>query len=182
MNKTMLPNLITALRIAGTAGLLFTVPLTPLFFVIYTLCGLSDMLDGWLARHTGAASDFGARLDSIADLLFYTVMLAKLIPVLWQLLPGVFWALLGAVLLIRLCAYGVAAVRYGRFAALHTYMNKLTGAAVFLLPYILRLPFAPAYCWAVWAVAALASTEELLLHAVGGEYNPNKKTIFKIEK
>ena len=182
MNKTTLPNLITALRIAGTAGLLFTVPLTPLFFVIYTLCGLSDVLDGWLARHTGAASDFGARLDSIADLLFYTVMLAKLIPVLWQLLPGVFWALLGAVLLIRLCAYGVAAVRYGRFAALHTYMNKLTGAAVFLLPYILRLPFAPAYCWAAWAVAALASTEELLLHAVGGECNPNKKTIFKIEK
>ena len=31
MNKTTLPNLITALRIAGTAGLLFTVPLTPLF-------------------------------------------------------------------------------------------------------------------------------------------------------
>ena len=113
MNKTTLPNLITALRIAGTAGLLFTVPLTPLFFVIYTLCGLSDVLDGWLARHTGAASDFGARLDSIADLLFYTVMLVKLMPVLWQLLPGVFWALLGAVLLIRLCAYGVAAVRYG---------------------------------------------------------------------
>ena len=110
----MLPNLITALRIAGTAGLLFTVPLTPLFFVIYTLCGLSDVLDGWLARHTGAASDFGARLDSIADLLFYTVMLAKLMPVLWQLLPGAFWALLGAVLLIRLCAYGVAAGRYGR--------------------------------------------------------------------
>lgn len=182
MNKAKLPNIITSLRIAGTAGLLFTVPLTPLYFAIYTLCGLSDVLDGWLARHTGAASDFGARLDSIADLLFYTVMIIKLMPILWQLLPGAFWVLLGAVLLIRLSAYGVAARRYGRFAALHTYMNKLTGAVVFLLPYVLRLPFAPVWCCAVCGVSALASTEELLIHALGGEYNANRKTILKIKK
>lgn len=182
MNKTKLPNLITTLRIAGTAGLLFTLPLTPLYFVIYTLCGLSDALDGWLARHTGTASDFGAKLDSIADLFFYTVMLLGLMPILWRLLPGLFWVLLGAVLLIRLCAYAVAAGRYGRFAALHTYMNKLTGAAVFVLPYFLRLPFAPAYCWAVCGIAALASTEELLIHVRGGEYNADRKTIFRIKK
>ena len=109
-------------------------------------------------------------------------MIIKLLPILWQLLPGAFWALLGAVLLIRLSAYGVAARRYGRFAALHTYMNKLTGAVVFLLPYVLRLPFAPAWCWAVCGVAALASTEELLIHALGGEYNANRKTILKIKK
>ena len=69
-----------------------------------------------------------------------------------------------------------------RFAALHTYMNKLTGAAVFVLPYFLRLPFAPAYCWAVCGIAALASTEELLIHLRGGEYNANKKTIFELRK
>ena len=78
MTKEKLPNLITALRIAGTAGLIFAQPLTPLYFVIYTLCGLSDVLDGWLARHTGSASDFGARLDSLADLFFYTVMIVGL--------------------------------------------------------------------------------------------------------
>ncbi len=182
MNKAKLPNLITSLRIAGTAGLIFAVPLTPLYFVIYTFCGLSDVLDGWIARHMGTASDFGARLDSIADLFFYTVMIIQLLPILWQLLPGAFWVLLGEVLLIRLSAYGVAARRYGRFAALHTYMNKLTGAVVFLLPYVLRLPFAPVYCWTVCGVAALASTEELLIHAVGGEYNANRKTILKIKK
>ena len=97
MNKARLPNLITSLRIAGTAGLIFAVPLTPLYFVIYTFCGISDILDGWLARHTGTASDLGARLDSIADLFFYTVMIIQLLPILRQLLPGAFWVLLGAV-------------------------------------------------------------------------------------
>ena len=70
MNKAKLPNIITSLRIAGTAGLLFALPLTPLYFAIYTFGGLSDVLDGWIARHMGTASDFGARLDSIADLFF----------------------------------------------------------------------------------------------------------------
>ena len=42
---------------------------------IYTFAGLTDVLDGWLARKTGRASEFGARLDSVADLLFYSVLL-----------------------------------------------------------------------------------------------------------
>lgn len=29
-----------------------------------------SLLDGWLARHMGTASDLVARLDSIADLFF----------------------------------------------------------------------------------------------------------------
>ena len=182
MTKEKLPNLITALRIAGTAGLIFAQPLTPLYFVIYTLCGLSDVLDGWLARHTGSASDFGARLDSLADLFFYTVMIVGLMPVLWALLPPAFWWMLGGVLLIRLGAYTAAALRYRRFAALHTYMNKLTGAVVFLLPYMLKLPVAPVWCWGTCAVAALASTEELLIHVRSGDYDANRKTIFRIKK
>ena len=49
------------------------------FYAVYTLAGLTDALDGWMARRTGTASDFGARLDSIADLLFYGALLIRLI-------------------------------------------------------------------------------------------------------
>ena len=57
-------NSITLLRIVGSIGLLFPAPMSPLFLGIYTLTGLTDVLDGWLARKTGTTSDFGARLDS----------------------------------------------------------------------------------------------------------------------
>ena len=63
-------NGITLLRIVGTVVLLFSAPMSPLFLWIYTLTGLTDMPDGWIARKTGTADDFGARFDSIADLLF----------------------------------------------------------------------------------------------------------------
>ena len=78
---------VTSVRIAATISLIF-LPLRSVgFLAVYTLTGLTDVLDGWLARKTGTASDFGARLDSIADLLFYGVVLLRLVPILWQKMP-----------------------------------------------------------------------------------------------
>ena len=70
----VLPNFVTGLRMVGTFLLLFTKAFSPAFYVVYSICGISDVLDGFLARRTGTASEFGARLDSVADLLFYTVL------------------------------------------------------------------------------------------------------------
>ena len=84
-------DIITLLRIFGTVLLLLFKPLTPGFFCVYALTGLTDVLDGWIARKTKTAGEFGARLDSIADLLFYTVMLIRLLPVLLSKLPNEIW-------------------------------------------------------------------------------------------
>ena len=65
-----LPNIITALRIAGSIGLLFCNVAGWQFWTLYVLCGLSDMVDGWLARRLHAESKTGSILDSIADLVF----------------------------------------------------------------------------------------------------------------
>ena len=174
-------NGITLLRIIGTVGLLFVKPISPLFLGIYTFTGLTDILDGWIARRTGTASDFGARLDSIADLLFYAVILIELVPVLWVILPQTIWYAAAAVLLIRIGSYLTAAIKYRRFASLHTYLNKLTGAAVFLLPYMLIVTSGEIYSWAVCGTAFLASLEELIIHILSKRYNPDRKSIFQSE-
>ena len=173
-----LPNCITVLRMAGTLCLLFLRPLSTGFFVFYTLSGLTDVLDGWLARRTGTASCFGAKLDSIADLLFYTVVLVRIVPFLWLSLPREVWYAVGVVLILRLSAYLATAVRSRRFASLHTWLNKLTGAAVFLIPYVLFLPLAPLFCFAVCGIAAVAALEELLIHLCEKEYHPDTKGLW----
>ena len=81
----------TSVRIAASLVLLFIPLRSAGFLAVYTLTGLTDALDGWLARKTGTASDFGARLDSIADLLFYAVLLFRFSPVLWRALPAEIW-------------------------------------------------------------------------------------------
>lgn len=120
-------DILTLLRMVGTALLAALKPLSGGFFFLYALTGVTDVLDGWIARKTNTESDFGARLDSAADLLFYAVMLLRVFPALWQALPGSIWYAVAFIVLVRLAAYLTAAVKYRRFASLHTYLNKFTG-------------------------------------------------------
>lgn len=171
------PNALTMTRIAGAAVLLFFPPLTVVFFILYTVCGVSDALDGLIARATKQTSEFGAKLDSIADLLFYAAMILKILPLLAETLPAWLWCGIGAALLLRLCTYLTVAVKYRRFAAQHTYLNKLTSVMMFLLPYMMVWGITVVYCTAECFVAALAAAEELLIHLRSREYDPDKKTI-----
>lgn len=60
--------------------------------------------------------------------------------------------------------YAVAAIKYRHFASLHTRLNKLTGAAIFLLPYVLAVSTGVGYSWAVCILAFVAPLEELIIH------------------
>ncbi|MBO7132534.1 MAG: CDP-alcohol phosphatidyltransferase family protein, partial [Bacteroidales bacterium] len=44
------PNFITLSRIAGSLGLLFCDVAGMAFWVLYVLCGITDIADGWVAR------------------------------------------------------------------------------------------------------------------------------------
>ena len=171
-------DILTLLRMAGTAFLAALKPLSGGFFLLYALTGVTDVLDGWIARKTNTECDFGARLDSAADLLFYAVMLLRVFPALWQALPGSIWYAVAFIVLVRLAAYLTAAVKYRRFASLHTYLNKFTGFAVFLIPFSLLTDYACVFCWSVSAVAMVSSLEELVLHLQSRVYNPNTKSFF----
>ena len=169
---------VTSTRIVFSFVLLMLPVSSTEFILIYTLIGMTDVLDGWLARKTGTASEFGARLDSIADLLFYGILLFRLLPALWLALPAAVWYVVSAVLFVRVLAYTTAAVKYHRFASLHTWLNKLTGGAVFLLPYVFAVSSGVTYGWAVCFLALAAALEELTIHLSQKEYCADRKTIF----
>lgn len=169
MKKNILTvsNAITALRLAGTVWMLFLEPLSARFFVVYVLTGITDVLDGWIARKTNTATEFGARLDSVADLTFYAVMVIKMMPILLQRLSLALWCFIAATVLLRLTAYITSAVKYHRFASLHTVMNKISGAVVFTVPFILLTSIALPLCWCVCGITAVASAQELVIHLTG---------------
>ena len=50
-----------------SVALLLTDTFSLPFFLIFALAGLTDMLDGFVARTTVTESELGARLDSIAE-------------------------------------------------------------------------------------------------------------------
>ena len=125
-------NLITSCRILLSLLLLFFPALSPGFYGLYLAAGLSDMLDGFVARRTNSASPLGAKLDSMVDLVFLAVCLIKLLPVL--ALPVWLWVWVGLIALLRLVNVVSGFVRRKKLVLLHTRANKLTGALLFLLP------------------------------------------------
>lgn len=164
MYPAWIPNCITSLRILGAITLIFLSPLGTAFYVIYAVCGLSDVLDGFLARKLGTASAFGAKLDSAADLSFYAVMLLKLLPRLRKRLPGWIWYWVGLVFCIRMASYLVAAFKHKEFSSRHSYLNKASGVLVFGIGLVLMQEWLTPYCAVVCAVTMLASGEELAGH------------------
>ena len=175
-----IPNILTAVRIAGAVCLLFAMPLSVFFYAVYTVSGVSDALDGFTARLTKSTSEFGAKLDSAADLIFYAVMLLKILPLLISMLPGQIWYCVAAVCAIRLCSYILALVKFHRFSALHTFLNKLTGLMLFFVPYLMETRAITGYCIAVCVASGLSSLEELFIHIISKDYNPERKSIFLI--
>ncbi len=162
--KKNIPNFITAARILGAAVLLFIEPMTAWFYMIYTFCGLSDAVDGFIARAMNAVTELGSKLDSIADLLFYAVMFLKLFPIMLEVLDLYVWLVGLSALFIRIVIYILGAAKYKRFTSLHTVLNKITGLMVFLIPYSLKTVIAMYYCLAAAVMANISALHELSLH------------------
>ena len=125
-----LPNAISALRFFGAVCLLFFGVERCVFWVIYCVCGLSDMADGYLARKLGCESKTGALLDSWADLVFVVCCCFKLIPVL--AFPKWLWIWGGVIVAIKAINQISALVMCKKCVFPHTIANKTTGVLLFV--------------------------------------------------
>jgi CDP-diacylglycerol--glycerol-3-phosphate 3-phosphatidyltransferase len=121
-------NLITGIRIVLSVALLFCPALSPAFYTLYIAAGLSDMIDGAVARKTGSVSAFGSRLDTAADLVFTAVCLIKLLPVLHIPLWLSVW--IAVIACIRAANIAAGLIRQKAFVSVHSTINKVAGANV----------------------------------------------------
>ena len=158
-------NLITCLRIALSAALLFCPALSPAFCALYLAAGFSDMIDGAVARKTGTVSELGARLDTAADLVFTAVCLIKLLPVLDIPVWLSIW--ISVIAVIKLFNLAVGYIRQRVFAAVHSVINKVTGALLFVFPLTLAWIDLRYSAAAVCAVATIAAVHEGYLIRAG---------------
>ena len=125
-------NIITFIRIVLSVVLLFCPTLSSAFYAVYIAAGLSDMIDGAVARKTGTASELGAKLDTLADIVFTAVCLIKLLPSLDFPVWIYTWILVIA--LIKLANITIGYIREKKFVAVHSVINKVTGGLLFILP------------------------------------------------
>ena len=151
-------NAITIFRMAASIVLLLCPVFSPAFYVFYIMAGLSDMLDGFVARKTNTASRFGERLDSIADFVFVVVCLIKLLPILS--IPAWLYGWIGSIALIKVVTIVSGFAVQKRFVPVHSVMNKVAGALLFLLPLTIPILTLKYSAIVVCAVATFAAIQE----------------------
>lgn len=151
-------NLITSIRILCSVALLFCAALSPWFYVLYIIAGVSDMVDGWVARKTNTVSDFGSKLDTIADIIFVVVCLVKLLPVLHLPVWIQVWVSIIAGIKVFNIVYSYVVRK--QFLADHSILNKVTGALLFLLPLTLSVVDVKYSAAVVCTVATIAGIQE----------------------
>ena len=171
-----IPNAISCLRIILSVTLPFLIDKKAIFVVIYLMCGLSDFLDGYIARRLKSESIIGAKLDSIADMIMFgaiiSILLMRIKLDTLILLPVI------VVTIIRTLSVLVVAIKFRQFAILHTILNKMTGALLFVYPIwyvILQNNF---ILIPLGIIAILSSVEEFIIHITSTTINIDRKCLF----
>lgn len=128
-----IPNILSVSRIILVIPLLYSAITNEktLFLIIFIIGGLTDILDGTIARKFKTTTELGSKLDSIADYVFYPIGLASL----FFLTPEVI--LENKVLMITtgLLALMLIIIKLisKKFITPHHYLSKISAASVYIL-------------------------------------------------
>jgi CDP-diacylglycerol--glycerol-3-phosphate 3-phosphatidyltransferase len=151
-------NILTFCRIFGSILLLLFPAFSWAFCITYVLCGVTDMFDGTIARKTGTVSEFGTKLDTVADLVFVAAAFAKLLPAIH--ISKWLWIWGGVIAAIKIINIILGYAFQKQFLSLHTIMNKITGILLFLLPLTISFLELKYTATVVCSIATVAAIQE----------------------
>lgn len=130
--KVNIANIITGIRLVCSVLLIFCTTLSLQFYVFYITAGLSDWLDGFIARKMNMSTKLGAKLDTAADIVFTVVVLIKVI-FAFKIPRWIVIVIIG-VAVIKCINLLSGYIRHRRFMSEHTTLNKICGGILFVIP------------------------------------------------
>lgn len=178
--KLNLPNVLSAYRILALPFIVWTIAAgeKQAYITLLSVNLVTDILDGLIARRFGLETEFGARLDSIADIGTYSMAFAGMI-VLEQAFVEAhaveFFVLIGLYASVQ----AIALLRFRRPTSFHLYSSKITGyvQGIFIFAYFV-FGYRPWSFYAMLAVSCLAYTEALIIVLCIPQLRSNVKGIW----
>lgn len=165
--RKQLANTITISRILGSIGLLCCPVFSVCFYAVYLFCGFTDVIDGAIARKTKSNNEFGAKLDTAADIVFVAVCFVKIFPVIN--LPVWLWIWIIMITTIKIGNILFWVFLGKGFISLHTILNNATGFLLFLFPFTLGF-IEPMYSSViVCSIATISAMNEVYYTRIGRE-------------
>jgi phosphatidylglycerophosphate synthase len=167
MKLKYIPNALSVLRGLMALSIIFINPRISLAgFLVFAVAGVTDMVDGALARRIeGAKSELGATLDSVSDLIMYIVGIFFIIPEME------IWPWLQIVILVaiscKLLNIIPALVKHREVFFTHTVPSKLFTLAIFFVALLYLVVDISGALTAAWVMAINVSFVFLIVWAFG---------------
>lgn len=173
------PNKLSFIRIIFSLLLFFAKPLSYLFFIIYLICSISDVLDGYVARKYNLVTDFGAKLDSIADMTMFLSLIIVLLPVLNFTLE--IYVLILIIVILKIASAIYCYIKFKKLSTIHSYLNKITGLLIILIPVLLIFAPSENLIAIICIIATITAIEEFLIIRYSQYLDINCESIIKLK-
>ncbi|MCL2105893.1 MAG: CDP-alcohol phosphatidyltransferase family protein [Oscillospiraceae bacterium] len=185
MKAKHIPNILSATRIPLSLALPFITRYPWLFLSVYGAAGLTDVLDGFLARRYKWFSKFGAQLDSIADVIFtFSSIIAAVFAIEGLYIAPYNFICLAVVLLIRAVAAVYTKAKFKRWGFVHSILIRASTIPVYFMMVVIvlstKLPNPLLFVLLFGNV--LAAAEELWMLRIMTEYNMNTKSVYHLKR
>ena len=151
---------------------------TPFGFLL-AFAGLTDAIDGYLARKLNQSSEFGARFDSIAD----NILTISLVFWVWFLLPDFLakhWILIGLMTFMFVFNLCFAYVKFKQNLSLHLYSGKAAAVLIFaFVVHAMLITPSDIFFYVMSAVIIISLVEEELFLFTRDKLEVNVSSFFK---
>ena len=176
--KKYIPNILSLLRIICSVLLILFINNRIGFVFLYFIIGLTDVLDGFIARRFMFESDLGAKLDSFADFVFYIILVFIYLNLYSSIITVNHEMVLVGIIIIRLINLILTKIKYKKFVFVHTIANKVSGVLLYSIPVFLLFAKNNIIIWISLVVIFVAAIEELLITVKYSEVKLNRISLF----
>jgi len=180
-----IPNILSLSRIPLSISFFFLVGYPPAFLGVYGMAGAADVLDGFLARRFHWESKYGAKMDSIGDIVFLGCAISV---AFWKIEKLYFapyvYAIFGVLVAVRLVNAVITRRKFRQWGFIHNlFMKYSTVPIFFLMPVaVLTREIPNPFLAVMLAFVLLGSLEETWILMLMEEYDMDMKSIYHMRK
>jgi CDP-diacylglycerol--glycerol-3-phosphate 3-phosphatidyltransferase len=179
-----IPNILSVARFPLSALLLFLTSYTIHFIFVFIVIGVTDVLDGFLARKYGWGTPLGAKIDGFADAFFAICTLVALVSLqIYQQFTWYVIAMIGFVALLKLFNLLVTKMKFGIWSSIHTIASKVTQVPFFFIVIFIVITgqialWLNAVLFIMLGLVLFADLEETIIIVFSTQFDPDAKSMF----
>ena len=150
-----------------------------IFLIMFIVIGITDKLDGTIARYLNQTSHLGAKLDTMADMVFYPLIALWLYRFSPEVVSG-WWNLIYILMALFFLKLILGKIKFGEIPVFHTIGGKTFAASLyfFMIVAILYPDTAAKLFPILCLIGYINQIEEMYIFMTRDNVDENIKSVF----